>query len=246
MRAGRTVLITGAAGGIGTQLVRQFLDNGDIVIAVDGAGAALDQLGRTVGAGSHLITQLVDVTDEVAVGALADLIRTRGGGLDVLITCHGCFPIIPFEELTPQDWRHVLDVNLTGTFLAVRALLPLMRDQGWGRIVTIGSSSVFEGTPGQAPYVAAKAGLVGLSRSLAREVGKYGITVNVVTPGLTVTPVVVESFPEEILTARRNRRAIPRDQQAEDLVGAVSFLASPDSDCVSGQILNVDGGIHMR
>lgn len=245
MRTGRTVLVTGAAGGIGTQLTRRFLDNGDSVITIDGKKAALDQLASAVAGGNNLITQLTDVADEAAVEIVADLVRARGG-LDVLVTCHGYFPMIPFEELTTQDWKHVVEVNLTGVFLVVRAMLPLMRDRGWGRIVTIGSGSVFEGAAGHAPYVAAKAGVVGLSRTLAREVGKYGITVNTVTPGLTVTPAVVKTIPVEILAAQSDRRAIARDQQAEDLVGAVFFLASPDSDFITGQILNVDGGSHLH
>lgn len=120
-----------------------------------------------------------------------------------------------------------------------------MKGRGWGRIINFGSASVFEGVPGQAHYVAAKAGLVGLSRSLAREVGEYGITVNVVTPGLTVTPPVQKKFPEEMLAKQRDARALKRDEQPEDLVGAVFFLASPDADFITGQTINVDGGKHM-
>lgn len=106
-------------------------------------------------------------------------------------------------------------------------------------------SSVFDGTPGQAHYVAAKAGVAGFSRSLAREVGSDGITVNVITPGLTVTKAVRDSFPPEVLAAQRDGRALPRDETPEDLVGPVFFLASPDADFISGQTLNVDGGKYL-
>jgi NAD(P)-dependent dehydrogenase (short-subunit alcohol dehydrogenase family) len=246
MRTGRTVLITGAAGGIGTELVRRFLENGDGVIALDGEKGALERLTATVDAGERLVTRHVDVTDEPAIDTAAQLVRARGAGLDVLIACHGWFPFRLFEEVTPEDFRRIVDVNLTGTFLVVRAMLPLMRDRGWGRIVLFGSGSIFEGSTGFSPYVAAKAGVVGMSRSLAREVGGYGITVNTVTPGLTATPVVVENFPAEALAARRSRRAIARDQHAADHVGPVFFLASPDADFRTGQIVNVDGGNHMH
>ncbi len=166
--------------------------------------------------------------------------------VDVLINCAGFFPIRAFEEMTPAEWRQVIDINLTGPYLVTRAVLPLMKGNGWGRMINFSSASIFEGVPGQTHYVAAKAGLVGFSRSLAREVGTYGITVNLVSPGLTVTSAVKGSFPAEVIDAQRNARAIMRDEVPEDLVGAVFFLASPDADFLSGQTLNVDGGKTMR
>ena len=165
--------------------------------------------------------------------------------MDVLINCAGYFPIVPFEKMTSDDWRKVIDINLTGTFLMSAAILPLMKDSGWGRIINFGSGSAFRGVSGQAHYVAAKAGIIGFSRSLAREVGGYGITVNVITPGLTVTQAVRDTFPPDLLAGQRSRRALQRDEEPQDLVGPVFFLASPDADCVTGQTLNVDGGNFM-
>jgi NAD(P)-dependent dehydrogenase (short-subunit alcohol dehydrogenase family) len=127
----------------------------------------------------------------------------------------------------------------------VQAFLPLLKQSAAGRIVNFGSGSVFDGTKGQTHYVAAKAGIVGFTRSLAREVGPYGITVNVITPGLTVTKAVRDHFPAEILAAQRNARALQRDEVPEDLVGPVWFLASDDAAFISGQTLNVDGGKFM-
>ena len=163
----------------------------------------------------------------------------------MLINCAGFFPFAPFEEMSSDDWKRVIDVNLTGSFLTTRAFLPLMKAGGWGRVINFGSGSVFDGTRGQAHYVAAKAGIVGFSRSLAREVGGYGITVNVIAPGLTVTKAVRDSFPPGILEAQRAGRAIQRDEVPEDLVGPVFFLASPDAGFISGQTINVDGGKFM-
>jgi len=144
--------------------------------------------------------------------------------------------------MTFKEWQQIIAINLSGAFLMVRALLPLMKSRGWGRIVNIASASVFEGVAGQTHYVAAKSGLVGFSRSLAMEVGEYGITVNCVAPGLTVTAPVKRNMPASTIEGQRALRAIQRDEQAEDLAGPVFFLASPDANFMSGQMLVVDGG----
>lgn len=245
MNTDRVVVITGAAGGIGAVLVKRFVANGDTVLATDTNDDALDRLRRDVGAGAELVTHAADVSSDDGALSLADVARRESGRVDVLVNCAGFFPIIPFEEISAHDWQEVIDINLTGSFLIVRALLPLMKEQGWGRIINFGSGSVFDGTRNQTHYVAAKAGIVGFSRSLAREVGGYGITVNVITPGLTVTKAVRDSFPAELLAAQRNTRALQRDEEPGDLVGPVFFLASDDAGFISGQTLNVDGGKFM-
>ena len=245
MNEDRVVVITGAAGGIGALLVERFLANGDTVLATDVGSDALERLRGTFGEDAKLITAAADISREEDCERLADLVRGEAGRVEVLINCAGFFPIQPFEEMSSDDWRRVIDINLTGSFLMTRAFLPLMKEREWGRIINFGSGSVFEGVPGQTHYVAAKAGIVGFSRSLAREVGGYGITVNVVAPGLTVTKAVRESFPPEILEAQRNGRALQRDEVPEDLVGPVFFLASPDAGFISGQTINVDGGKFM-
>jgi NAD(P)-dependent dehydrogenase (short-subunit alcohol dehydrogenase family) len=245
MDTNRNVVITGAAGGIGTLLVERFLDNGDAVLATDTDPEALDKLRGRVGEHAKLTTSPADVSSAGDTSALAQLAREETGTVEVLINCAGFFPIVPFEELTIEDWLSVIDINLTGSFLMARAFLPLMKERGWGRIINFGSGSVFDGTRGQAHYVAAKAGIVGFTRSLAREVGGYGLTVNVITPGLTVTKAVRDHFPMGILEAQRKARALPRDEEPEDLVGPVFFLASPDAGFITGQTLNVDGGKFM-
>ena len=241
----RVVVITGAAGGVGAALVERFLGNGDRVIATDLSAEALDKLRADLGAGDELVTEAGSIADEDDVRALADAAH-REGGVDVLLNVAGFFPFDMFADTTPERWRTVIDVNLTGYFLVTHTLLPLMNDRGWGRIVNVGSASTYPGVSGQVHYVTAKSGLVGFTRSLAREVGKDGITVNLLTPGLTLTGPVVENFPPELIASQREGRALQRDQQADDLVGPIFFLASPESDFVTGQTLNVDGGMFMN
>ncbi|MFQ1002351.1 SDR family NAD(P)-dependent oxidoreductase [Modestobacter sp. SSW1-42] len=242
---GRIVLITGAAGGVGAALVERFLDNGDTVLATDISADALAALQKDLSAGTSLVTLAADITDENDVARLADLARGRGG-LDVVINCAGYFPFDTFADTTPDQWRRVIDINLTGYYLVTHTLLPLLKERGWGRIVNFGSASMYPGVPGQVHYVSAKAALVGFTRSLAREVGADGITVNLLTPGLTLTGPVVQTFSPELIESQRNGRALKRDQHADDLVGPVFFLASPDADFITGQTLNVDGGMFMN
>jgi 3-oxoacyl-[acyl-carrier protein] reductase len=241
----RVVVITGAAGGVGTVLVDRFIRNGDQVIAVDATSDGLERLRAQYRSDARITTVVGDVSREADGQRLAEVTASAAGRADVLINCAGFFPIVPFEQMTPSEWNRVIEVNLTGTFLVTRAILPLMSGRGWGRIINFGSASTFDGTPGQAHYVAAKAGVIGFSRSLAREVGGQGITVNVITPGLTVTQAVRDHFPPAVLESQRSRRAIQRDETPDDLVGPVFFLASPDSDFMSGQTINVDGGKFM-
>lgn len=245
MKSDRIVVITGAAGGMGAQFLKRFLANGDTVVATDNSDEALASLAGTDSGTGRLHVHAADIADEASVEALAEFVRARVGRVNVLINCAGWFPTQDFQLIARSDWDKVIGINLTGPFLMVKALLPLMQGRGWGRIINIGSGSVFGGVAQQVHYVAAKAGLVGFTRSLARVVGRDGITVNLIAPGLTVTPNVRKIMPAELLQAQIDSRAIAREEVAEDLVGTAFFLASPDSDFISGQTVNVDGGNHM-
>ena len=195
MENGRIVVVTGGAGGIGSKIVDRFLANGDTIFAIDNRLDALKTLMGTRSAQDQLVAIGGDVSKEDDTRGFADTIRAKAGRVDILINCAGYYPIVPFEKMTFKEWQQIIAINLSGAFLMVRALLPLMKGRGWGRIVNIASASVFEGVAGQTHYVAAKSGLVGFSRSLAMELGEYGITVNCVAPGLTVTAPVKRNMP---------------------------------------------------
>lgn len=242
MQTDRVVLITGAVGGVGSLLVDRFLANGDTVVASDMSQERLAEWRTSHPPGARLHVAAADITSEEQCAGVARVAEEQAGRVDVLINCAGYFPFTPLEETSAETWRRIIDVNLTGHFLMTQAVTGLMRGRGWGRVITFGSGSVFGGTRGQAHYVTAKAGLIGFTRTAARELGGYGITVNLITPGLTVTDAVRDSFPPALLEAQRAARSIQRDQLPEDLVGPVFFLASPDADFISGQTINVDGG----
>jgi NAD(P)-dependent dehydrogenase (short-subunit alcohol dehydrogenase family) len=241
MNTDRIVLVTGAAGGMGALIVQRFLANGDTVIATDMSEEALGKMDKH----PRLHVHAADISDEASCAALADFAKAKAGRIDILINCAGFFPTQDFDEMKLADWHKIIGINLTGVFLMVKAVLPLMRGRAWGRIINFGSGSMFSGVAEQVHYVAAKTGVLGLTRSLARVVGKDGITVNLIAPGLTVTPAVAKSMPPEMIKAQIAARAIQRDEVGEDLIGTTFFLASPDADFMTGQTLNVDGGAHM-
>ena len=244
MKTGRTVMITGAAGGMGAEFVRRFIANGDVVIATDTGDEALEKLAGSI-ASDQLHFHAADIGEEADTTELAALAKDKTGRVDVLVNVAGFFPVQNFLDMTAADWRKIIDINLTGTALMCKAMLPLMTGRGWGRIVNIGSASIYSGVAGQAHYVAAKSGMIGLSRSLAREFGGEGITVNVVAPGVTITPTAKKTLPETIQSEAIKARCLQREEHAGDLTGAVFFLASPDADFVTGQTMIVDGGNEM-
>ena len=251
MSTARTVVVTGAAGGIGSEIVDRFLSNGDTVVAGDLSPSTLDawraRWDSTAPGGKHeaLYVIPVDIANEESVAAMARAVQERVETVDVLINNAGHFPQTPFEKVSSEEWRRVIDINLTGAFHMIQAFVPLMKASGRGRIVSIGSGSFFSGVPLQSHYVASKGGVMGLTRVLARELGEYGITVNLIAPGFTITPAAVAAVPDSLPERMRMMRSIQRDEVPADLVGPIFFLASEDAAFMTGQTLNVDGGLYM-
>jgi 3-oxoacyl-[acyl-carrier protein] reductase len=198
-----------------------------------------------LGTSENLYTLAADLSDQEDLAKIVRLAQSSTGRVDVLINNAGWFPVQPFLQIANDDWSKVLGINLIAPALLTRAVLPLMTGRGWGRLINIGSGSVYGGVPGQVHYVAAKAGVIGMTRSLAREFGHEGITANVVAPGLTMTAKAREVLPVALQEAQIRLRSIKREEVAADLVGTVFFLASPDSDFVTGQTIVVDGGNTM-
>jgi 3-oxoacyl-[acyl-carrier protein] reductase len=248
--AGRSVVITGGGKGIGKVYVEEFAKAGARVTAADIDAAAAKAVAEAVSkAGFEAMGLAVDIAGEDSVGAMIKAVLERYGTIDVLINNASLMSVLPrrsWLEIPVEEWDRVMAVNLRGMFLCCRAAFPAMKAQGRGKIVNISSSRVWEGTPNRLHYTTSKAGVIGFTRALAREVGEFGITVNAVTPGMTQSETQVASSSGNYLASRIAGRTIERVQVPSDLVGAVMFLSSAASDFMTGQTINVDGGKAMH
>ena len=222
-----------------------------MVADIDGEAAekVAGDLAKLSEAGSMAVH--VDVSDEESTKQMVAKTIERFGRVDVLINNASIFATVPMnrgliEEITPEEWDKLMSVNLKGVFLCCRAVLPQMRQQKSGKIVNVASGTALSGPPGRIHYVASKAGVMGFSRTLAREVGDDNIQVNILCPGSTLSEV---NPTEEVLKMRQSnitQRAIKRVQVPQDLVGGVLFMSSPLADFMTGQTLVVDGGQNMH
>ena len=166
----------------------------------------------------------------------------RYGRIDILVNSAAIVPFVSWDEVDYEYWRKIISVDLDGAYLVSRAVEAPMREAGYGRIVLIASNAFYAGTPNMGPYLAAKGGVVGLTRALATELGKYGITANAVAPGITRTEAVMGSPHKDALDFVQSLQAIPRHANAQDIAPAVAFLASEESGWVTGQVLIADAG----
>ena len=247
---GAVAVVTGGAMGIGYAIARELAVRGAAIDVADRDGAA-DAAGRLHAEGGRAIGIACDVADAEAVAAMAARAEGELGRIDVLVNNAGIYSTLipkPFEEIEVAEFRRVMDVNVLGTFLCVRACVPAMKRQGGGRIVNISSGVAFKGNPLMAHYVAGKGAVVSMTRALATELGAHGILVNSVAPGFTLSdgvernPVLVAGVKEPSL----KNRVIGRSMVPADLVGAVAFFAGPDAAFITGQTLVVDGGAYYH
>jgi len=234
---GRVALVTGGAQGIGAAIADG--------LAAEGATVAIADLNPPEGG------IRADVANEDDVRRMVDETLERHGRLDILINNAGLYASLamrPFTEIPLEEWRQVMDVNLASMFLTCRAAVPVMREQGGGKIVNISSGTPFRGVPFLLHYVTSKGAIVAFTRALARELGKDDIRVNCIAPGFTMSA-GVEAHPEvveKLRDASVAARTIQRDQVPEDVVGAVVFLCTPAADFITGQTMVIDGGQYFH
>lgn len=240
----RTVLVTGAAGGLGRAFALGFADRGyDVVVAdvnVEGAAETAQLVEQT---GRRALALPVDVTSPESTEAMARAAAEFGSGrIDVLVNNAAIYATVtrsPLEEIDPAEWDAVMAVNLKGPWLCVRAASPYLGEGS--KVINLSSATVYSGSENWLHYVASKSGVVGLTRVMAKELGRRGITVNAIAPGFTLTEASY-GLMADAATYGVDRGALKRASEPEDIVGAALFLAGPDSEYVTGQTLVVDGG----
>jgi len=240
---GKTALVTGATGGIGEAIARALHAQGATVAITGRREAELARLAESLG-GARVITAPADLADPAAPAALVERIEGEAGGLDILVNNAGFTRDMLALRMGDADWAAVLEVDLTAPFRLARAALRGMMKRRHGRIISIASIVGVTGNAGQANYAAAKAGLIGMSKSLAQEVASRGVTVNVVAPGFVRTA-MTDALNEQQKAALLARIPTQRMGAPEDVAAAVVYLASAEAGWVTGQTLHVNGGMAM-
>ena len=246
----RTIIVTGGAQGIGSAYAEALAKEGARLSVCD--LHLPDATVRAIrSAGGEAIGNVCDISDPVAVARLIQQTKEKFGTIDGLVNNAAMFATIKpkkFEEIDSAEFDRIMQVNVRGTFECIKAVLPIMRSQKYGKIVNIASGTVFKGTPMMLAYVSSKGAVIALTRAVAREVGRDGICVNCVAPGLTLSEGVKNSddWSDEIIKSTTDTRCLVRDQTPEDLTGIVGFLLSSESDFMTGQTVVVDGGSVMH
>ncbi|MCK9932493.1 3-oxoacyl-ACP reductase FabG [Frankia sp. Mgl5] len=241
----RTAIVTGGASGIGGGISQRLAADGIQVAIFDLSGDAAKAAAESIEkAGGRAIGVPVDVVDRAAIDAGVEEVRARLGQPTILVNNAGLTVESAFLETTAEAWNRMISINLTGTFDCCQAVLPHMIEAGWGRIVNISSSSVYGPPPGLAGYVAAKSGVVGLTKVLALEFAKHGITVNSIPPGFIDTPMTRDVVDRGFIDLDQQIAKTPvgRMGRPEDIAAATAFLVSEEAGYITGQSLGVNGG----
>ncbi|MED0670956.1 3-oxoacyl-ACP reductase FabG [Aneurinibacillus aneurinilyticus] len=241
----QSALITGGASGLGRKAAQLFCERGVHVIVADvneEKGIQTVTELRENGGKADFIQ--VNVADEASVQTLIEGTRQKIGRLDILINNAGITRDGMLHKMGKEKWDQVIAINLTGVYVCTKAAIPLMLENGYGRIINTSSVVGLYGNIGQTNYAAAKAGVIGLTKTWAKELGAKGITVNAVAPGFIRTP-MLDAVPEKILEMMRQKVPVLRIGEAEDIARAYVFLASPQSSYINGAVLSVDGGLTL-
>jgi len=248
--SGKVAIVTGAAQGIGATYAAALGAEGAQVCVSDVLDTAAS-VAAVKAAGGDAFGIRCDVTDAGSVKAMMDSAAARWGHIDVLVNNAGIFGNLsmkPLTEISSEEFEKVMSVNVRGSFECVKAVVPHMRKQGYGKIMNVASGTVFKGSPMLLHYVTSKGALVAMTRSLARELGDSGIRVNAIAPGLVMTDYVQAnpSWKGAVIDNNVASRCIKREAEPGDLIGTLVFLCSPDSDFITGQTIVVDGGSVMH
>ena len=249
---GKTVIVTGGGGGIGGATCRRFASEGAQVAVFDMNLEAAEKVAADIRAsGGRAAAFACNITDRAQVDAAVAATEAQLGPIAVLVNNAGWDVFKPFVKTVPAEWAKLIDINLTGALHMLHAVLPGMAARQYGRIVNVASDAARGGSSGEAVYAACKGGLVALSKTLAREHARQGITVNVVCPGPTDTALlagVAEGArdPAKLIEAFRSAIPLGRLGQGEDLASAIAFFGSDDAGFVTGQVLSVSGGLTMH
>jgi NAD(P)-dependent dehydrogenase (short-subunit alcohol dehydrogenase family) len=240
----KVAVVTGGASGIGQAICVGLAEQGANIVVVDLLEA--EETAKAVKAvGTECLVLQCDVSNQDDVSRTAKEVLAYFGHVDILVNNAGIYPFAPFEEVTYELWRKVMAVNLESQFFMIKAFLPKMKERGWGRIVNLTSNSISIAIPGLSHYMAAKMGVIGLTRGLAPEVAGEGITVNAIGPSLTPTPGSATLLAEnpELLNGIVAMQAIKRPANTKDCVGPILFLTSDASSFITGQTYMIDGGL---
>jgi 3-oxoacyl-[acyl-carrier protein] reductase/pyridoxal 4-dehydrogenase len=235
----RVAIVTGAAQGIGKAVADKLAAEGAKVVAVDVNGEGAERTAEGVDG----TAVQADISKPEDVQRMVDETVSQHGKVDVLANVAAIVPFTAWDDITFDEWRRIMSVNLDGLFLTMKAVEKPMRAAGYGRIVNVTSNVILAGTPNLAHYVASKGGVWAFTRAAARELGKYGITVNSVAPGLTATEGVLASPHAEAFEFVQMLQCIPRRGEAADIAPSVAFLASEEAGWVTGQLLVADAGM---
>jgi 2-hydroxycyclohexanecarboxyl-CoA dehydrogenase len=245
----RVALVTGAASGIGLGVARRLVAHGHAVALVDRDGAAAEKEAADLSSqGFKAKAYMADVADRGAVQGAFSEVRQELGPVTILVTSAGIESFDAVLDITPEKWDHILAVNLTGTFTCMQLAVSDMITDGWGRIVTISSSSAQSGAPNMAHYVASKGGVIGLTKALARELAGNGITVNTIPPTLVDTPMArhaaeVGNVPD--IDVMGQHVPLGRAGLPDDIAAMCGFLCSDEAGYITGQVIGVNGGMYI-
>lgn len=247
--SGRVAVVTGAASGIGLGVARRLAADGHAVALLDQDGDGVRQAVAELQAqGTRVTGHAVDVADRAALEQVYASVRKELGPVTIVVTSAGIEAFDPVLDITPEKWDRLIAVNLTGTFTSLQLAVADMVAAGWGRIVTISSSSAQSGAPNMAHYVASKGGVIGLTKAFARELARHGITANTIPPTIVDTPMARKGEAHgDVPPVETMAKMVPlgRAGTPDDIASACSYLCTEEAGYITGQIIGVNGGMYI-